>query len=86
MRPDSRHYGFVHWYVRLSGEKNRRREAAKIEDRRVWLCKPGAEPFPTVTQATAADIKGRIRYRVSLCVEVSRTVIGATVTAPVLSA
>jgi hypothetical protein len=49
MRADSRHNGFVHLDVRLSGEKNGSREAAKIENCCVRLCQTGAKTFTAVT-------------------------------------
>jgi hypothetical protein len=50
MRPDRHNVLFI-WYVRLSGEENGCREAAKIENCCVRLCQAGTKSFAAITQA-----------------------------------
>ena len=60
MSTDSCQYGFIHCYVRLSGEENGCRKAAKVENCRVRICQAGAKSFTAVTEASTTYIKGRI--------------------------
>ena len=86
MRPDSCHYGFIHWYVRLSGKKHGGWIAPKIKGRGIRLCQPGTKPLTAVTQAAAAHIQRRVSDRITLRIKIRRAVVGASIAAPVLPA
>lgn len=59
MRPDGRHYRFVHGET-LSGNQNRAGVAAEVEDCSIGLCQSGTKALAAVAQAASAYIQGRV--------------------------